>query len=219
MKLSGTATLHGPVEHVYATLNDPAVLVRTIPGCQRLEQIADGEFRMVLTAGVASIKGTYQGEVRLTDQRAPHSFVLKASGSGGPGTVSAAVNVSLAPADGGTTVLSYDADAVVGGMIGGVGQRMLTGVAKKTAEEFFAAVDGVLTGQVAAPVPTEEPAGAVFTRPPSARPAFSGSFAAGVLAGAAAALAGVLVGYALRPSPRRASRSGATKGMRARLFS
>ena len=31
-------------------------------------------------------------------------------------------------------------------MIGGVGQRMLTGVAKKTAAEFFAAVDRDLSG-------------------------------------------------------------------------
>ena len=70
---------------------------------------------------------------------------MKASGAGGPGTVSADVRVSLAEVAGGTE-LSYDADAVVGGVIGGVGQRMLAGVAKKLAAEFFANVDAVLTG-------------------------------------------------------------------------
>ena len=54
--------------------------------------------------------------------------------------------VLLEEGDGGTTILSYDADAVVGGMIGGVGQRMLTGVSKKMADEFFRNVDAVLTG-------------------------------------------------------------------------
>ena len=106
---------------------------------------------MTVTAGVASIKGVYTGEVRLGDQQPPDSFVLTASGSGAPGTVSADVRVTLADAGGGTTAVTYDADAIVGGMVGGVGQRMLTGVAKKTAGEFFGAVDDVLNGRAASP--------------------------------------------------------------------
>jgi carbon monoxide dehydrogenase subunit G len=148
MKVSGTATLNAPREDVWRALNDPEVLVRTIPGCQQLETIEQDAYRMTLTAGVASIKGVYQGEVRLEDQEHPGSFTLKAAGAGAPGTVSADVKVTLSdgPAGTGTTLLNYDADAIVGGMIGGVGQRMLSGVAKKTAGEFFGNVDDVLTG-------------------------------------------------------------------------
>ena len=146
MRIAGNATLHAPVEAVYAALRDPRVLVRTIPGCERLEQVGEDAYAMTVTAGVASVRGTYAGDVRLTDQRAPHGFVLRASGSGAPGTVSADVTVELSPGSNGTTELSYDADAVVGGMIGGVGQRLLTGVAKRTAGEFFTAVDQVLAG-------------------------------------------------------------------------
>ena len=147
MKVAGNAILHAPVETVYAALRDPRVLVRTIPGCERLEQLGEDAYAMTVTAGVASVRGTYAGDVRLTDHRAPHGFVLRASGSGAPGTVSADVTVELSPGDNGTTELTYDADAVVGGMIGGVGQRLLAGVAKRTAGEFFTAVDQVLTGQ------------------------------------------------------------------------
>ena len=146
MRIAGNATLHAPVETVYAALRDPRVLVRTIPGCERLEQVGEDAYQMTVTAGVASVRGTYAGDVRLTDQRAPHGFVLRASGSGAPGTVSADVTVELSPGDNGTTELSYDADAVVGGMIGGVGQRLLAGVAKRTAGDFFTAVDQVLAG-------------------------------------------------------------------------
>jgi carbon monoxide dehydrogenase subunit G len=146
MKIAGNATLHAPVEAVYAALRDPRVLVRTIPGCERLEQVGEDAYQLTVSAGVASIRGTYAGDVRLTDQRAPHGFVLRASGSGAPGTVSADVAVELASGDDSTTVLTWDADAVVGGMIGGVGQRLLAGVAKRTAGEFFAAVDDALTG-------------------------------------------------------------------------
>ncbi|MET0640957.1 MAG: carbon monoxide dehydrogenase subunit G, partial [Jiangellaceae bacterium] len=147
MKVTGSAVLHAPRERVWSALQDPAVLVRTIPGCQQLEQVGPDTYRATVMAGVASIKGTYSGDVRLTDQAEPDSFVLHASGAGAPGTVNADVRVTLADADGGATQLDYDADAVVGGVIGGVGQRMIVGVAKKTAGEFFAAVDDVLTGR------------------------------------------------------------------------
>jgi carbon monoxide dehydrogenase subunit G len=157
MRIAGNATLHAPVEAVYAALQDPRVLVRTIPGCERLEQVGEEAYRMTVTAGVASVRGTYAGDVRLTDHRAPHAFLLKASGSGAPGTVSADVTVELSPGDNGTTLLSYDADAVVGGMIGGVGQRLLTTVAKRTAGEFFTAVDQVLAGGEVGAVPGADP--------------------------------------------------------------
>src|SRR4051812_10603195 len=147
MKLSGEATLRADVARVYAALNDPAVLVATIPGCLRLEQVGPDAYRATVTAGVASIKGTFDGDVRLTDQAAPHTFTLHASGAGAPGTVSAVATVVLAEAGEGATLLSYDADATIGGVIGGVGQRMLSGVARKTAGEFFAAVDRLLAAE------------------------------------------------------------------------
>ena len=222
MRIAGNATLHAPVEAVYAALQDPRVLVRTIPGCERLEQVGDDAYQMTVTAGVASVRGTYAGDVRLTDQRAPNGFVLRASGSGAPGTVSADVTVELTPGDDSTTVLSYDADAVVGGMIGGVGQRLLTTVAKRTAGEFFTAVDEILngggeeaaahgeglaadeagaplTGVAAGGAPARAGAGGagprVYRAPARPRAGIpGGEFAAGVALGAAAALLGALVG-------------------------
>jgi carbon monoxide dehydrogenase subunit G len=231
MRIAGNATLHAPVEAVYAALQDPAVLVRTIPGCERLEQVGEDAYQMTVTAGVASVRGTYAGDVRLTDQRAPHGFVLRASGSGAPGTVSADVTVELSPGSNSTTELSYDADAVVGGMIGGVGQRLLSTVAKRTAGDFFTAVDQVLNGagveeaEQGAPVPRTGEASAPPTRTgevgaparavggeagprvytaPAQRRAPGGDFAAGVALGAAAALLGALVGgYLARRAQRR----------------
>jgi carbon monoxide dehydrogenase subunit G len=197
VKVTGSATLNAPRDDVWRALNDPAVLVRTIPGCQQLEEVGPDSYRMTISAGVASIKGTYQGDVSLTEQRQPGSFLLRASGAGAPGTVSADVRVLLSDIDGGTR-LDYDADAVVGGMIGGVGQRVLGGVAKKTAGEFFQAVEDVLTGKV--PTPVAGSAGAVaapgvFLAPAATGSAAGGSdFVKGVVFGASVALAGVLVG-------------------------
>lgn len=144
MKVNGSATLDAPVERVWDALRDPAILVRTIPGCQRLETIGDDAYKMTVTAGVASIKGTYVGEVALTEPEPPNFVVLRARGQGAPGMIDATVRVRLS-ATGTGTRLDYDADATVGGMIGGVGQRMLVTVAKKTAGEFFTDVNRLLT--------------------------------------------------------------------------
>ncbi|MEI7549395.1 MAG: carbon monoxide dehydrogenase subunit G [Actinomycetes bacterium] len=193
MKIIGSYSLDHSPAAVFAALNDPAVLLQTIPGCQALEQTGSTSYAMTITAGVASIKGTYNGLVELADQNAPHAFTLKASGSGGPGTVQADVRVNLAESAEGCA-LTYEADAVVGGVIGGVGQRVLSGVSKKTANEFFAAVNRYLGGDrsIAAVVQQSE-AGSVSIRKESAtRQASSTS---SLLVGAVIALAGVLLGW------------------------
>ena len=197
MKVSGNSLLHADAETVWRTVTDPEVLVRTIPGCERLEVTGPDAYAMTVSAGVASIKGTYDGKVALTDQARPSSFVLRASGAGASGTIRTEVAVTLTDGGNGTTSLTYDADADVGGMVGGVGQRVLTSVAKKMAGQFFTNVDGVLTGASPVVPVVSASAGAipgVFTAPPRARSAPSGGFVKGVLVGAAVALAGVLVG-------------------------
>lgn len=204
MLISGTSTLTADRAAVYRALNDPAVLVATIPGCQRLEALGEDAYKMTVAAGVGSIKGVYDGEVRLTDHVEPSRFTLKAQGAGAPGTIGADVLVTLEEV-GGRTVLSYQADAVVGGMIGGVGQRMLTGVSKRMADEFFRNVDAVLSGALPEPStvapgtavqPPSQPAvGEVFTAPSAVAPAGAQpGFVVGVAVGAAAALLGAVVG-------------------------
>lgn len=214
MQISGEATIQAPRERVWWALNDPSVLVRCIPGCLRLDETGPDAYRMTVTAGVAAIKGTYDGEVRISDQDEPGSFMLAASGAGAPGTVSADVQMRLEELADGGTHLRYDADAIVGGVLGGVGQRMIAGVARKTADEFFRNVEDVLTGRAAptvSPVPVEDaaPPGALasqsvtglrtFEAPagPRRAGALAGGFAGGAVVGAVSALAGVIVGWLL----------------------
>jgi carbon monoxide dehydrogenase subunit G len=141
MKVAGKAVLNAPVAEVWDALLDPAVLVSTIPGCERLEATGENSYAMTVTAGVASIKGTYAGTCSLSDLAAAPVAHAQGGGVRGAGTVSADVSVSFTDRGDGTTELAYDADAVVGGMVGGVGQRMLTSVSKRMAGEFFGAVD------------------------------------------------------------------------------
>ena len=150
MKIIGNAQFAAGPDVVYAALNDPAVLVRCIPGCQRLEALGEDAYAMTVAAGVGSIKGVYDGKVRLTDQQHPGSFRMHAQGAGAAGTIGAEVQVTLDAVEGGGTSVTYDADATVGGMIGGVGQRMLVGVCKRMAAEFFGNVETALAGAASA---------------------------------------------------------------------
>ena len=223
MKLTGQHTIDVDRQRVWDALQDPAVLARTLPGCQSLEVTGPDAYAATITAGVASVKGTYQGKVSLDEIQAPASYTLVASGAGAPGTVQAEAKVRLEETAGSTTI-HYDADAVVGGMIGGVGQRMLASVAKRTAGEFFTAVEHELLHGPTEPKEPTEPAVPADVpsepRPPDAdmsaevqvgrvfhaaasRPAPTPGdrrvqeLAVALLVGAAIALVGVLVGRRL----------------------
>lgn len=217
MKISGNASLQAPVEQVWTAIQDPAVLARVIPGCETLTPTGANQYDMAVSAGVAAIKGTYTGTVALADLVDRESFTLKASGAGAPGTISTDVKVRLAPGASGGTEVSYDADAIVGGAIGGVGQRMLTGVARKMAGQLFANIDhDIATGGAqqssAEPAPAAADAGTQASTAASSAPAsYSGrnatananaaltmdsaaGFAVGVGVGGLLALAGVALG-------------------------
>ena len=153
MRINGTSVLHATPDRVWAAITDPTVLAGVIPGCQALNSLGDNHFGLTVSMGVAAIRGTYAGEVRLYDLHEPAALTMRAAGAGSPGTIDTTVGVSLTDLGDGTTRLDYDADAVVGGMAGGVGQRVLTSVAKKTAGLFFSAIDDVLTGKRPAAAP------------------------------------------------------------------
>ncbi len=203
MRIAGEATVQAPREAVWDALLDPAVLVRTIPGCERLETVGENSYSMTVTVGIAAIRGTYTGACTITDLQPHDTLTLKAEGSGAPGTIAADVDVRFSANEDGTTTLHYDADTVVGGMIGGVGQRMLSSVTRRLAVEFFTAIEQVLMGgpteAVAAPssAPTTEgaPASGVFTAPPKVASASSQrDFLTGVAVGAGLVAFGVVLG-------------------------
>ena len=197
MRIVGEQTIAFPVELVWGALLDPAVLVRTLPGCERLETTGDQAYAMTVAAGVAAIRGTYDGTCVLSDLVPHESLVMRLQGAGAPGTIDATVDVRFATTGDGGTRVSYDADAVVGGMVGGVGQRMLGSVSKRMAEEFFGNVASALGGAGGGSVPPRAPAqslvGQVFTAP--VRPADSQQeFVKGIAVGAGLVLLGVLAG-------------------------
>ncbi len=156
MELSGEELIQQPVQKVWDALNDPQVLKACIPGCEEIVSVADKEYKVVLTAAVGPVKARFNGKLLLLDVHAPTSYSMTFEGAGGAaGFAKGSAKVALAQ-EGAGTRLAYSASANVGGKIAQVGSRLIDGVARKIATEFFSR----FTEIIAAAHPDESLAGA-----------------------------------------------------------
>jgi hypothetical protein len=136
MNLEGSHTIHAPRARVYASLIDPQVLQQCIPGCESLERTAPDTYSMTIRAGVGSIKGLFNGTVRMEDLREPEHYRLVIEGKGRTGFLKGSGDLDLIE-EGETTIIKYNGEMQVGGMIASVGQRMVLSAARMMATQFF----------------------------------------------------------------------------------
>lgn len=163
MEMTGEQLIAAAQAEVWRGLNDPDVLKACIAGCESIEKLGDSEFRIVTTAAIGPVKARFKGKLLLADLDPPNSYSLSFDGQGGAaGFGRGAAKVSLARADAGTR-LSYAVTAQVGGKLAQLGSRLIEGVAKKMADDFFAAFKREIGGAAAAPA-------APATARPSAAP-------------------------------------------------
>ena len=146
MNLEGAYDVAAPRQKVWDAFLDPERLRQAIPGCEQLETIGPGEYEATMRVGVGSVKGTFQGTVRLFDMNPPHSYKMAIKGNGSAGLIHGETLISLSDAVGGTRVI-YGADVHVGGVIASVGQRVLGSVAKILTDKFFARMAEILREQ------------------------------------------------------------------------
>lgn len=185
MEMTGEFRIPAPRQRVWEGLNDPEVLKQCIPGCQTLEKVSDTEFNGRVVASVGPVRATFGGKVTLSDLDPPQSYTISGEGSGGvAGFAKGGAKVNLAE-DGAATVLTYAVQAQVGGKLAQVGSRLIDGVARKMAGDFFgcfaaamapeqpepaaAAVEAAPTAPVAEQVAVAPPPPLPLPRPTSAR--------------------------------------------------
>jgi hypothetical protein len=137
MELSDEIIINAPKEQVYAALNDPEILKQCIPGCEELIKHSDTELKAKVVLKVGPVKARFSGDVQLDTAGAPNAFSLTGQGTGGAaGHAKGGADVTLT-ADGGTTILRYEANADIGGKLAQLGSRLIHGTAKKLAAKFF----------------------------------------------------------------------------------
>jgi carbon monoxide dehydrogenase subunit G len=136
MKLEGKFRFDATQQEVWDIFTDPRYLEKALPGCERLEETEPGKYDAYLKIGIAAVKGSYTGKFELADTEPPRKYRLIGEGSGNPGFVKGEALIELND-DNGKTLVTYQGDVQVGGLIAGVGQRMISGIAKMMLNQFF----------------------------------------------------------------------------------
>jgi len=138
MEISGEHRIPAPRDQVWEALNDPAVLQASIPGCESLEKESDTTLTAGVVSKIGSIKARFTGKVNLTDIVPPCSYTISGQGQGGmAGSAKGTARVELEDCKPQETLLRYTAKADVAGKLASVGSRVIQGVVRKTADDFF----------------------------------------------------------------------------------
>ena len=152
LDIGGEEFFEVPIEALWIALNDPAVLTKCIPGCKEMIPEGGDRFKLILNLKVASVGGSFEGEISLSDKTPPAQCNVAVSGSGTLGHGRGLAAFSLAAQNGGTA-MRYSGEGEIGGLVAGVGQRILKGVAKHLIKQFFTALRREVTAL--SPVPPQ----------------------------------------------------------------
>ncbi len=138
MTVNGEVELAAPRDLVWARLNDPEVLKSCVPGCEEFTRTGENQFRAVAKLKIGPVSARFKARVTLSDIDPPNGYRISAEGEGGvAGFAKGESTVALLDHHGGT-LLKYEAAAQIGGKLAQLGQRLISGTAKKLADEFFA---------------------------------------------------------------------------------
>ena len=146
MNLTGEYRIPATRQDVWEALNDPEILKQCIDGCQELSKDSDTQFSAKVTAKVGPVKAKFSGKVTLSELDPPNGYKISGEGQGGvAGFAKGGATVKLTE-EGGDTILNYTANAEVGGKLASVGSRLVEGVAKKQADDFFGKFSQIVGG-------------------------------------------------------------------------
>jgi uncharacterized protein len=160
VELTGEYRISAPRETVWKAILDPQMLKRCIPGCKELEKTGDNAYAAKVQVKVGPVSATFAGSVELTDMEAPEAgnpagCRIVGQGNGGiAGFAKGEAKVALAE-DGEETILTYVADAQIGGKLASLGGRLVQATAKKLSDQFFTSFAEALNAPVEVPPAAE----------------------------------------------------------------
>lgn len=138
MVFEGEEAFAFDINDVWQALHNTDVLTRSIPGCKSMTALGNNMYAVSLSLGVAAVRGDYEGKVKVIDVKAPVHYVIEGEGAGAPGFVKLSMDCRLEPHEAGT-LMKWKCDATVGGLIASIGGKVLSGISKFMAKQFFKA--------------------------------------------------------------------------------
>jgi carbon monoxide dehydrogenase subunit G len=83
MQITGSQAISMPPQDVWAALNDPEILGRCVPGCESVERVSDGSFKLVMVSSIGPLRARFNGMLQMTEVQPAQSCVLLFEGQGG----------------------------------------------------------------------------------------------------------------------------------------
>ncbi len=137
LEFAGAPVIDAPRRVVWAKLTDPDFIAASAPGVETVETVDATHFNVVSGLGVAAVRLQFRLEVELSDIVDGERLRMVALGRGPGSEVDVVSSVRLEDAGPDRTRLNWAATCTIGGVLAGLGTRLLEGTARRLTEDFW----------------------------------------------------------------------------------
>src|SRR4030095_9512617 len=145
MQLTGKQVLNAAPSKVWDILMNADSLAKIVPGISSLEKVGDNSYKSTMSVKLGPVSGSFTGSMQMENIQDQKGFVLKVQQNSKIGNANAGIQIDLVPVDENKTELSFNGGAKLSGLLAGMGQRVLGGVAGTLTKQFFANIEKELS--------------------------------------------------------------------------
>jgi carbon monoxide dehydrogenase subunit G len=151
MRFDGKREVPASRDAVWRTLHDAEALRELVTGCESLTPRGSGTYAATMAARVGPVADRYRGTFTIEDQVAGEELLVRVDAKGRCGRIDLVLRVRLTDGHRGTTVLTYVADARVGGLVSRVSGAALRVFGNHFTGCFFRGLDRVVPARTLVP--------------------------------------------------------------------
>lgn len=137
MQLTGKHVINAGPSRIWKLLMDTDTLARIVPGISKLERTGDNQFKSTLEVKLGPVQSSFTGDLQMENIYEEKNFTLKVQQKSKIGNANAAIIIDLLPLNEKQTEVAFDGDVKLSGMLAGMGQRLVGGVANTLSRQFF----------------------------------------------------------------------------------
>jgi carbon monoxide dehydrogenase subunit G len=145
MQLAGKHVVNAHASKIWTMLMDMVTLAKIVPGISSLEKKTENSYVSTFSIKMGPVSGSFAGNLQMDDIREQKGFTLNIHQNSKIGNAKAAIKVDLCPLEDNKTEVAFDGDAKLSGLLAGIGQRVLSGVAHTMSKQFFINLENELS--------------------------------------------------------------------------
>ena len=141
MNVAGERQFDAPRSAVWAVVNDPASMAKTMPGVESFDVHDDKRWtaNVKIPLGLGGLK--MKIDMDKTEERELEFAKLHVKGSGVGAMLNMETSFELSDAEGGGTLMKWAADVKLAGPVGSMGQRVLQPIVNQQVQHVLESLD------------------------------------------------------------------------------